>query len=121
VFRVKTDEDLPSEVTSVLKEKEYDSANVRDQGMGGWSDKDIWSEVQKESRFFITADKGFADIRTYIPGEHAGILLLRPDKDGIDPLLKLLNLLLSQFSLSDLSGFTTVVTPRGIRIRRPRQ
>ena len=39
--------------------------------------------IQKDERYLVTADKGFGDIRTYPPGTHHGILLLRPDEDGI--------------------------------------
>ena len=54
----------------------------------------------------------------YPPGKHRGILLLRPDEDGIRPLLELLQMVLTSYSLSDLVGTTLVVTPKGIRLRR---
>lgn len=86
--------------------------------MGGWKDPPLWKVVQEENRFFITADKGFADIRTHPPGEHAGVLLLRPDEDGIRPILDLLAKALASYKLNDLAGNITVVTPRGIRTRK---
>ncbi len=61
----------------------YDVVSVIDQQMGGWKDPLLWKAIQEENLFLITADKGFADIRKYPPGKHAGILLLRPDEDGI--------------------------------------
>lgn len=47
-----------------------------------------------------------------------GILLLRPDEDGIRPVLNLLQQVLNSYNLEDLVGATTVATPRGIRLRR---
>jgi hypothetical protein len=86
--------------------------------MGGWKDAALWTAVQAEQRFLITADKGFGDLRLYPPGSHSGVLLLRPSEDGIRPLLELLALVLSRTSLEQLSGTVTVASPRGIRIRR---
>jgi len=82
-FAVKVDEDLPRAALQLLREYRYDVVSVIDQQMGGWKDPLLWKAIQEENLFLITADKGFADIRKYPPGKHAGILLLRPDEDGI--------------------------------------
>jgi hypothetical protein len=66
----------------------------------------------------VTADKGFADIRKHPPGAHYGLLLLRPDEDGIRPILELLELVLSTIDLNQLERTVAVVTPRGLRVRR---
>jgi predicted nuclease of predicted toxin-antitoxin system len=116
--RVKVDEDLPTAVIELLRAAGYDAAGVLEESMGGWKDTLLWQAVQTESRFLITADKGFGDIRSYPPGSHAGILVLRPAEDGIRPLVDLISRSLAQYSLDDLAGAVAVVTPRGIRIRR---
>jgi hypothetical protein len=103
----------------MLRERGYEATGVVEQDMGGWKDSDLWDTVQAEQRFLITADKGFADVRLYPPGTHAGVLLLRPDEDGIRPILELLESVLSGFNLDSLARTITVVNPRGIRVRRP--
>lgn len=87
--------------------------------MGGWKDPRLWRAVQEEGRFPITADKGFGDIRAFPPGSHAGVLLLRPDEDGIRPVIELLQGVLGHVRLQELRGGITVVTNRGIRSRLP--
>ncbi|HSQ38792.1 MAG TPA: DUF5615 family PIN-like protein [Anaerolineales bacterium] len=116
-MRVKVDEDLPTAAVHLLKENGYEAASVIEQGMGGMKDPPLWQEIQHEQRFLVTADKGFGDIRFYPPGTHAGVLLLRPDQDGIRPTTELLEQVLANYSLQDLAGAVTVATPRGIRIR----
>jgi hypothetical protein len=86
--------------------------------MGGWTDTQLWIAVQRDERYLVTADKGFGDIRSYPPGKHRGILLLRPDEDGIRPILDLLQKVLNSYKLEDLVGATTIATPRGIRLRK---
>ncbi len=115
---VKVDEDLPRAVAQMLRDAGYDVVSVIEQGMGGWKDPELWKAVQSENRFFITADKGFADIRLYPPGTHRGILLLRPDEDGIHPVVQLIESVLAAYALEDLVGTAAVANPRGIRIRR---
>jgi predicted nuclease of predicted toxin-antitoxin system len=117
--RIKVDEDLPRAAGSLLREAGFgDTKSVVEQGMGGWSDSSVWQAVQDEGRFFITADKGFGDIRVYPPGEHAGVLLLRPDADGIQPVLDLLRGTLDAADLSSLKGTLSVATSKGLRSRR---
>lgn len=118
-MRIKVDEDLPTVVALMLREQGYDAASVLEQGMGGWKDPDLWRTIQREGRFLVTADKGFGDLRVYPPGRHAGILLLRPDEDGIRPLVELMQEVLARYPLETLAGMLTVATPRSIRIRRP--
>jgi predicted nuclease of predicted toxin-antitoxin system len=114
----KVDEDLPKRVASLLRENGYDVATIVEQGMSGWKDTEIWLKIQAEGRFLLTADKGFADLRLYPPGTHAGIMLLRPDEDGIRPTVELLEKILQSYNLADLAGTITVVTPRGVRVRK---
>ncbi len=119
-MHIKVDEDLPIRATEMLRDNGYDASRVIEQDMGGWKDPEIWQAVQGHGQFLVTADKGFGDIRVYPPGTHRGILLLRPDEDGIQPLIDLLGKVLAAYRLDALVGCLTVVTPRGIRIRRSR-
>ncbi|NBD34474.1 MAG: hypothetical protein GVY30_00570 [Chloroflexi bacterium] len=73
-LRIKVDEDLPKAAAQLLRARGYkDTMSVLDQDMGGWKDSALWEVVQSEHRFLITADKGFADIRTHAPGTHYGV------------------------------------------------
>ncbi len=116
-MHIKVDEDLPLTVARLLRDAGYDAETVREEGLGGYKDPDLWKIVQEEGRFLVTADKGFGDIRAFPPGTHAGVLLLRPDEDGIRPLIALMQQVLSAYDLRDVQGLLVVATPRGIRIR----
>lgn len=117
-MRIKVDEDLPVAVVQLLRTQGYDAVGVVEQGMGGWKDPVLWSAVQEEARFFVTADKGFGDVRLYPPGDHGGVLLLRPNEDGIRPVLELTSEVLANYRLEALIGLLIIATPRSIRIRR---
>jgi predicted nuclease of predicted toxin-antitoxin system len=117
-MQIKVDEDLPRQVVNLLRENGYQADSVIEQGMSGWKDVELWRKIQNESRLLVTADKGFADIRIYPPGTHNGVMLLRPDQDGIRPTVELVERVLQSYNLIALSGTITVVTPRGVRVRK---
>lgn len=118
-MHIKVDEDIPPIAATWLREKGYEASTVVEQGMGGWKDDALWQAVQADTQFLLTADKGFGDIRAHPPGSHNGVLLLRPDVDGIRPILDLLQMVLSEVNLPQLTGTISVATPRGLRVRRP--
>jgi hypothetical protein len=74
--------------------------------------------VSAEGAFFITADKGFGDLRRFPAGTHAGILLLRPGHESIVDFQALVAAVLASRGLEAMAGAVTVVTPRGVRVRR---
>ena len=118
-MHIKVDEDLPQSVAQLLRQRGYSCSTVLEQGKGGWKDPVLWLAVQDHQQFFLTADKGFGNIRDYPPGSHGGILLLRPSEDGIQPLLDLLEQVLTRVPrLESLQGLLAVASPKGLRIRR---
>jgi predicted nuclease of predicted toxin-antitoxin system len=63
--QVKVDEDLPDAVASLFAAVGYPATTVRAQGWSGLQDAPLWTRLQAEGRWLVTADKGFGDIRTY--------------------------------------------------------
>ncbi len=118
-MHVKVDEDLPRAVITTLQAHGYAAQGVYDQGMSGWSDERLFKAVQTEKRLLITGDKGFGDVRRYPPGQHAGILVLRPKRPSVVAFVELLERLLRQHPLEEFQGCLVIVTPQGVRVRRP--
>lgn len=118
-MRIKIDEDLPKRVAEAVRGVVPDTLTVIEEGLSGVLDPALWETAQKEQRFLITGDKAFANIKQYPPGTHAGVLLLRPDEDGIPETLNLIKDVLKLGILESLGGCIAVATPRRLRVRRP--
>ena len=95
-MKFKTDENLPEEVAELLRDAGHDASTVLEQSMGGGPDPDVALICRREQRALVTFDVGFADIRTYPPDEHRGLIVLklkRQDKthvvDVFEQLLRL--------------------------------
>jgi predicted nuclease of predicted toxin-antitoxin system len=62
-MRFKTDENIPIEVTELLRQHQHDALSVHDQQMAGQADPQVASVCQTEGRALVTFDLDFADIR----------------------------------------------------------
>jgi predicted nuclease of predicted toxin-antitoxin system len=118
-LKIKVDEDLPKRVAEAVRVVVLDTLTVLEEGLSGILDPTLWETVQNEKRFLITGDKAFANIKLYPPGTHAGVLLLRPDEDGIPQMVKLIQDVLKLGILENLGGCIAVATPGRMRVRRP--
>lgn len=118
-MKVKLDENLPLRLATLLKGLGHDVDTVREEGLTGHADIEIWETAQKESRFLITQDLDFSDSRKFVPGSHFGILLLRlhsPNRRrSVDRVVKIFQ----KESIAEWLGCFVVATERKIRVLKP--
>jgi len=81
-MKVKLDENMPAALAEQLHRLGHDVHTVVEESLAGQSDPDIWAAAQDERRFLITQDLDFSDVRQFVPGTHAGILLVRLRNPG---------------------------------------
>ncbi|MGB7309206.1 MAG: DUF5615 family PIN-like protein [Candidatus Acidiferrales bacterium] len=117
-MKVKLDENLPFRLASVLTRVGHDVHTLRDEGLLGRSDKQIWERAQQESRFLITQDMDFSDSRKFAPGSHHGILLLRLRSPDRTSLVERVGELFQSENVREWNGCFVVATERKIRVLR---
>ena len=76
-LRFITDEDVPRSTARVLSDAGFDAVDVRDVGLRGKSDAEVFEYAQHENRLLITCDMGFSNILNFPPLENQGILVIR--------------------------------------------
>ncbi|MFZ0706384.1 MAG: DUF5615 family PIN-like protein [Candidatus Korobacteraceae bacterium] len=118
-MKIKLDENLPLRLASLLKELGHEAHTVHDESLIGHQDSEIWDAAQKESRFLITQDIDFSDIRRFAPGSHHGILLVRLHSPNRQNLVDRIVELFQRESVVGWEGCFVVATERKIRILRP--
>ncbi|HEV2991645.1 MAG TPA: DUF5615 family PIN-like protein [Candidatus Angelobacter sp.] len=120
-MKIKLDENLPRRLGRLLKALGHDVHTVYDELLIGRADPEIWKAAQEESRFLITQDLDFSDLRRFAPGSHHGILLVRlrsPDRGSlIDRILELFK----EESVSDWAHCFVVATEHKIRVLKPKE
>jgi predicted nuclease of predicted toxin-antitoxin system len=118
-FAVKLDENLGRSHVDLLRQAGYTADRLYDEGLSGAKDDVVWQRVSAESRFFITLDLDFSDLRRFTPGTHPGILLLRPRAHGRQAVLDVLSHVLGDHPLQTLAGCLAVADETHTRVRRP--
>lgn len=116
-MRFKVDENLPLIVAQHLRDAGHDAITVVEQNMVGAKDATLAEVCQNEQRCMITLDLDFADIRTYPPGDFAGLVVLRLRRHDEDHIAEVLDRILPRFDDEPLNGQLWVVDERGVRIR----
>lgn len=114
-MRLKLDENLAVELAS----HGHDVDTVFDEGLGGRKDPVVVRAATDASRMVITLDRGVGDIRSFPPGGHAGVVVLRPASQDPAAIVDLIRRLLTAHDLDEFSRCVVVVEPKRVRVRRP--
>ncbi len=117
--RFKIDENLPSDVGAILRAAGFDAVHVLEQGMGGKSDPHVADVCRSERRTILTLDLGFADIRSYPPGEYPGIVVLRLHRQDRDRVMQSVRRLVPLLARETTDGHLWIVEEEEVRIRGP--
>jgi predicted nuclease of predicted toxin-antitoxin system len=118
-MRIKLDENLPLRLATQLKRLGHDVHTLHDELLLGHADKEIWETTQKESRFLITQDLDFSDLRQFAPGSHHGILLVRLRSPNRRDLVERIGEMFQKENVGEWAGCFVVATERKIRVLKP--
>ncbi|MBI5705823.1 MAG: DUF5615 family PIN-like protein [Armatimonadetes bacterium] len=117
-MKIKLDENIPINVASSFGAiHEVDS--VLSEGLQGHDDSAIWAAAQADGRFLITQDLDFSDLRAYLPGTHAGILLLRLRSPSRAAMIARVTEISEMEDFPNWEGCFVVATDSKTRVRRP--
>ena len=117
-MQFKTDENLPVEVTELLRGAGYDAMSVLEQAMGGESDPVLDEVCLKEGRVLITLDTDFGDIRVYPPSEAPGYVVLRLKQQDKYSVIEIMERLIPMFNQENLENRLWIVDEQKVRIRK---
>ncbi|MGH9742301.1 MAG: DUF5615 family PIN-like protein [Candidatus Acidiferrum sp.] len=118
-MKIKLDENLPFRLAPLLKDLSHDVHTLYDELLLGHPDNEVWAAAQKESRFLITPDLDFSDLRRFAPGSHHGILLVRLRSPSRRDLMQRIAKLFEKENVNEWSGCFVVATERKIRVLKP--
>ena len=116
-MKFKTDENLPLDVTNMIKRLGHDCLSVRDQNLGGCSDVELIEICSSENRILVTLDLDFSDIRRYAPNNYAGIIVIRDAIQTIPRLIELTSRAIFLLQTEPIVGLLWIVEESQVRIR----
>jgi predicted nuclease of predicted toxin-antitoxin system len=114
--RFLVDESLPRAVARALTAAGHEALDVRDAGLRGHSDDDVFARAKLEERLLLTADLDFANALRFPPGTHPGIVVLRvPDDWSAAERAERLTAALREVGADQLRGAVSSVEPDEVR------
>jgi predicted nuclease of predicted toxin-antitoxin system len=93
--------------------------DIRDHGLRGANDDEIYAFAQKNKAILLSADLGFSNILRFPLGKHYGIVILRfPNELPTIKINKMIYELLLKLSLPDYLGNLIILSPGKLRLKR---
>ncbi|MBI4687981.1 MAG: DUF5615 family PIN-like protein [Nitrospirae bacterium] len=113
------DEDMPRSTAKVLRSRGYETLDVRDCGLRGKSDAEVFKFAQKEGAVLLTGDMGFGNILHFPVGSHYGIVIAHfPNEVSTSKLNNQIVKAFDDLEDEDFKGSLIILEPGKIRIRR---
>lgn len=113
------DEDMPRSTARTLKAEGFEALDVRDCGLRGQSDEEVFKFAQREKAIILTGDMGFANLLRYPVGSHVGIVIAHfPNEMSTSELNGQITKAVSNLTETDFKGNLIILEPGRIRIRR---
>ncbi|HPZ08275.1 MAG TPA: DUF5615 family PIN-like protein [Candidatus Eremiobacteraeota bacterium] len=112
------DENLFDPIIDYLKNLGHDVLSVRDKGLSGISDEEIYQMACKENYIIITMDKDFSRIVRFPAENCGGIILVKIYRRTLDETLSIFIKYFSQIKNDDIEKNLIVITPERYRIKR---
>jgi predicted nuclease of predicted toxin-antitoxin system len=117
-MRFKIDENLHDDVASLFVAAGHDAHTVYDEGLRGSPDDAIAERCRNEGRVLVTLDLDFADIRTYPPADHPGMIVLRVGNQSRPHILRVISPVVTLLDKGPITGSLWIVSEAGVRIRQ---
>ena len=113
------DEDMPRSTAKILKTKGFDVLDVRDCGLRGKSDEEIFKFAQKEKAIILTGDMGFGNLLRFPLGNHFGIVIAHfPNEVSVSELNNQIIKAFNNLTETDFKSNLIILEPGRIRIKK---
>ena len=116
-MKFKLDENIGRRGLELLEAAGHDVTTVRDQGLGGATDEELFEACSTEGRALITLDHDFGQVTRFPPEKSAGIILLHVGpQTSLQGIMGLLRDFLAVLESRSVSGALWIVEPGRVRI-----
>ncbi|MGH2698501.1 MAG: DUF5615 family PIN-like protein [Actinomycetota bacterium] len=110
---------MPRRAADLLFAAGHGVSTVADEGLVGQADATVAEAAADGDRILVTLDKHLGDLRSFPPGTHPGIIVMRLSDQSAPRVTSVLQNLFRGFDLADFSACLVVVEDTRVRVRRP--
>ncbi|HVE70129.1 MAG TPA: DUF5615 family PIN-like protein [Thermoanaerobaculia bacterium] len=116
-MKFKVDENLPGELSELLREAGWDSLTVEDERLSGEPDSRLAAICISEERILVTFDRGFSNIRSFPPATSPGMVVFRLKSQDKRHVLAVAAHLVDMLRARELRNELWIVHENRVRIR----
>jgi predicted nuclease of predicted toxin-antitoxin system len=119
-MKIKLDENLPTELATMLRDRGHDVHTVPDELLSGREDPIVFAASVSEERLLITQDLDFSDTRKFSPGSHPGLVLIRLKHPSRRELIERFRAVLDVYQIENWARCFVVLSDNKLRVRTPK-
>jgi predicted nuclease of predicted toxin-antitoxin system len=120
-MKIFVNENLFEPIIEFLRSLGHDVLSIRDAGLSGISDDEVYQLACKEKRVIITMDKDFSRTFLFPPRKCGGIIVVKIYKRTVDETLEIFKKFYSFIKEEDVVENLVIITPEGMKIRRSKR
>jgi len=120
-MKILANENLFEPIIEFLKNLGHDVSSIRDAGLSGISDEEVYQLACKEKRVIITMDRDFSRMFLFPPERCGGIIVVKIYKRTVDETLEMFKRFYRLVKEEDVIENLVIITPDGVRIRRSKR
>ncbi|HHY38865.1 MAG TPA: DUF5615 family PIN-like protein [Clostridia bacterium] len=111
---------MPRSTARCLHLAGHEARDVREIGLRGKTDAEVFKAAQDLRAILVTADLGFANTLTFPLGSHYGIVVVRfPNDASVEKLNRGVVSALSGLTDEEVHGCLIILEPGRMRLRKP--
>ncbi|MBI5748508.1 MAG: DUF5615 family PIN-like protein [Nitrospinae bacterium] len=118
-MKIFANENLFEPIIDYLRSLGNDVLSIRDSSLSGIPDDEVYEKACDENMVIITMDKDFARIFRFPPERCGEIVVAKIYKRPVDETLTIFKKYYQSIKKEDIKGNLVIITPEGVRIRRP--
>lgn len=117
-MRLFADENLFEPIIAYLRSIGHDVLSIRDAGLSGISDDEVYKRACNENLVIITMDKDFARMFRFPPENCGGIIVVKIYKRTVEETLAIFKKMFNALTDHHIRQNLVIVSPEGIKIRK---
>jgi predicted nuclease of predicted toxin-antitoxin system len=120
-MKIFANENLFDPIIHFLQSLGHEVVSIRESGLSGISDDEVYQMACREKRVIVTMDKDFSRIFRFSPEACGGIIVVKIYRRKVDETLSIFKRYYERINEEDIEGNLIIITPTGLRIRRTRK
>src|SRR3989304_8687255 len=110
-MKMLADENLFEPIIEYLRTIGNEVISIRDSGLSGTSDGDIYKKACKENLIIVTMDKDFTRMFQFPPSNCGGIIVVKIYKRTVDETLAIFKKIFGLIQEQDVRNNLVIITP----------